>query len=90
MLSNKLPYAIQEDDLMGYYNFMAKSLNGSLNGEKYRLITSMNQFQDSMNKMAASLNSRKILNMNLQYVNEGDNLLDKYNWAVKVINSSKG
>lgn len=75
---------------MDYYNFMAKSLNGQLSGEKYRLITSMDQFQDSMNKLAASLNSRKILNMNLQYVNENDNLLDKYNWAVKVINSSKG
>lgn len=90
MLSNKLPYATKESELMDYYNFMAKSLNGQLSGEKYRLITNMDQFQDSMNKLAASLNSRKILNMNLQYVNENDNLLDKYNWAVKVINSSKG
>lgn len=69
---------------------MAKSLNGQLKGEKYNIISSINELKDSMNKLAASLNSRKILNMNLQYVKDGDNLLDKYNWAVKVINSSKG
>ena len=90
MLSNKLPYAFKESDLVGYYNFMAKSLNGQLKGEKYNIISSINELKDSMNKLAASLNSRKILNMNLQYVSENDNLLDKYNWAVKVINSSKG
>lgn len=90
MLANKLPYAFKDSDLVDCYNFMAKSLNGQLSGEKYSLITNINQLQDSMNKLAASLNSRKILNMNLQYVSENDSLLDKYNWAVKVINSSKG
>lgn len=91
MLSKfKLPYAQNEADLVDYYNYMAKSLNQLSLGEKFTLVKSIPEIIPAMNKMAASLNSRKILNMNLQYVSENDSLLDKYNWAAKVINSSRG
>ena len=90
MLSKfKLPYAQKEADLVDYYNYMAKTLNQQLDGEKFNLIQELPQLMDSMNKMAASLNSRKILHMNLQYIDKESDLMDKFNWAVKVINSSK-
>ena len=90
LLRVKLPYAKQMEDLTEKYNYMAKSLNQELPGEKFRLIIKESDLIESMNKLSASLNSRKILNMNLQYVNEGDDLVSKFNWAVKVINSSRG
>ena len=90
MLSKfKLPYAQKEADLVDYYNYMAKSLNQLSLGEKFTLVKSIPDIIPAMNKMAASLNSRKILHMNLQYIDKESDLMDKFNWAVKVINSSK-
>lgn len=84
----KLPYA-SEDGLIERFNFIVKTINQSIPGQKFDIADNVEDVIRSMNKIASSLNSRKILKMNIRYINDENDLIDGINWMVKLLNSAK-
>ena len=88
LLKVKLPY-VSEDGLIERFNFIVKTINQSIPGEKFEIVYTIEGIIRTMNKIASSLNSRKILKMNIRYINDENDLIEGINWMVKLLNSTK-
>lgn len=86
LLKTKLGYS--SGNSVVSYNFLVKSINDSIPGEKFQLVNEELELIQSMNKLAKSLNGRNLLKMNLKYTSEISEIESNLNWAVKVLNSS--
>lgn len=86
LLKVKLGYP--NGDSVFSFNMMAKVINQSIPGEKFNLVENEDQLIEAMNKLAASLNGRKMLKMNLKYTSNKNSIVGNLKWAIKVLNSS--
>lgn len=84
LLKTKLGYG----DGIESFNLLVKTINQSIPGQKFQIAKNEDEVMASMNKLAASLNGRKMLKMNLKYTSNKKDIASNINWAVKVLNSS--
>lgn len=84
LLKTKIGYSYSIES----FNFLVKTINESIPGEKFHIVQNENEAMASMNKMAASLNGRKILKINLKYTSNVNEIESNFKWNVKVLNSS--
>jgi len=84
LLKTKLGYG----DGIESFNLLVKTINQSIPGEKFQIAKNEDEVMASMNKLAASLNGRKLLKMNIKYTSNKKDIASNINWAVKVLNGS--
>lgn len=84
LLKTKLGYG----DGIESFNLLVKTINQSIPGEKFQIAKNEDEVMASMNKLASSLNGRKMLKMNLKYTSNKNDIASNLNWAIKVLNSS--
>jgi len=88
MLNRLLKIKLGYGDGIESFNLLVKTINQSIPGEKFQIAKNEDEVMASMNKLAASLNGRKMLKMNLKYTSNKNDIVGNLNWAVKVLNGS--